>query len=219
VVNATPRPLYPQQRGPVPIAQEAWLAPGPVWACMDNFALTGIRSPDRPAPIESLYRLRHPSPPNCPSSESNHLLPTTNYPPMPSNNPEERRPHMNGGRSLKSHMLYDFVLLKASQYLWSCTSPWWWRNRSKHAGDSAGLSKCGAPMRAPKSYCAQKMMTCVSEDNCKLPEPAPGMRKTPAHIRTRCLFQSIIRLALSLQNQSEIQGHRKRWTGFETSIT
>jgi hypothetical protein len=31
VVNATPRPLYPRQRDPVPVVQEAGRAPRPVW--------------------------------------------------------------------------------------------------------------------------------------------------------------------------------------------
>ena len=37
-------------------------APGPVWAGAENLAPTGIRSPDRPARSESLYRLRHAGP-------------------------------------------------------------------------------------------------------------------------------------------------------------
>ena len=52
VVNATPRPLYPRERDPVPIVQEAR------WA--KNLAPTQIRSPDRPARTESLYRLGYP---------------------------------------------------------------------------------------------------------------------------------------------------------------
>ena len=31
VVNATPRPLYPRERYPVPIVEKAGWAPGPVW--------------------------------------------------------------------------------------------------------------------------------------------------------------------------------------------
>jgi len=31
VVNGTLRPLYPRERHPVPIVQEAWWALGPVW--------------------------------------------------------------------------------------------------------------------------------------------------------------------------------------------
>ena len=37
-------------------------APGPVWTVAENLAPTGIRSPDRPARNESLYRLRYPGP-------------------------------------------------------------------------------------------------------------------------------------------------------------
>ena len=47
---------------PVSIVQEAGWAPGPVWTCEENRTPTGIRSPDRPARSESLYRLSHPGP-------------------------------------------------------------------------------------------------------------------------------------------------------------
>jgi hypothetical protein len=47
------------ERDPVPIVQEAGWAPGPVWTDAENLAPTGIRSPDRPARSESLYRLRY----------------------------------------------------------------------------------------------------------------------------------------------------------------
>jgi hypothetical protein len=55
VVNATPRPLYPQERDPVTIVQETGWAPGPVWTVAGNFTTTGTRSPDRSARTESLY--------------------------------------------------------------------------------------------------------------------------------------------------------------------
>jgi hypothetical protein len=45
-----------------PIVQEAGWAPGPVWTMAENLAPTGIRSPDRPARSESLYRLSYRSP-------------------------------------------------------------------------------------------------------------------------------------------------------------
>jgi hypothetical protein len=47
---------------PVPIVQEAGWAPRPVWTGAENLAPTGIRSPDRPARSESLYRLSYPGP-------------------------------------------------------------------------------------------------------------------------------------------------------------
>ena len=47
---------------PVPIVQEAGQAPGPVWTGAENLAPTGIRSPDRPAGSESLYRLSYRGP-------------------------------------------------------------------------------------------------------------------------------------------------------------
>jgi hypothetical protein len=54
-VNATPRPFYLQERDPVLIVQEVRWVPGPVLKGAENFALTGIRSPDRPVLHESLF--------------------------------------------------------------------------------------------------------------------------------------------------------------------
>jgi len=42
-----------------------WWAPGPVWTCAENLAPTEIRSPDRPARSESLYRMNYPGPKVC----------------------------------------------------------------------------------------------------------------------------------------------------------
>ena len=56
-VSIMPRPLFTPGKDPVPIVQEAGWAPGPVWTGADNLAPTGIRSPDRPARGQSLYRL------------------------------------------------------------------------------------------------------------------------------------------------------------------
>ena len=47
-------------KDPVLIVQEAGWAPGPVWMGAENLARTGIRSSDRPARSESLYRLSYP---------------------------------------------------------------------------------------------------------------------------------------------------------------
>ena len=47
-------------KDPVPIVKEAGWAPGSVWKGAENLAPTGIRSPDRPADSESLYRLSYP---------------------------------------------------------------------------------------------------------------------------------------------------------------
>ena len=57
--------LFTPEKDPVPILQEAGRAPGPVWTGAEKFAPTGIRSSDRPASSQSLYRLRYPAP--CPS--------------------------------------------------------------------------------------------------------------------------------------------------------
>jgi hypothetical protein len=62
VVNARPRPLYPRERDPVPIVQEACWAPGLAWTGAENLAYTGIRSPDRPARSDPRYRLSYPGP-------------------------------------------------------------------------------------------------------------------------------------------------------------
>jgi hypothetical protein len=48
-------------KDPVPNVQEAGWVPGPVWTCTKNLAPTGIRSPDRPAGSQSLYRLSYPA--------------------------------------------------------------------------------------------------------------------------------------------------------------
>ena len=49
----------PQEKDPVHIVPEAGRAPRPVWTGAENLATTGIRSPDRPARSESLYRLSY----------------------------------------------------------------------------------------------------------------------------------------------------------------
>ena len=60
-VSVTSRPLFTPGKDPVPIVQEAGWAPGPVWTGAENLAPTGIRSLDRPARSQSLYRLRYPA--------------------------------------------------------------------------------------------------------------------------------------------------------------
>jgi len=52
----------PPEKNPVPIVQEVGWAQGPVWTGAENLAPTRIRSPDRTARSESLYRLSHPGP-------------------------------------------------------------------------------------------------------------------------------------------------------------
>ena len=55
-----PRPgRFTPEKDPVPIVQEAVWNPGSVWTGAENLATTGIRSPDRPARSESLYRLSY----------------------------------------------------------------------------------------------------------------------------------------------------------------
>ena len=54
VIKATPRPLYPWERYPVPIVQEAGWAPEPARMNAENLAPTGIRSPTL-QPVASRY--------------------------------------------------------------------------------------------------------------------------------------------------------------------
>ena len=49
-------------KDPAPNVFEAGWTPGPAWNGEENLASAGIRSPDRPAGSESLYRLRYPGP-------------------------------------------------------------------------------------------------------------------------------------------------------------
>jgi hypothetical protein len=57
VVNSTPRPLYPRKR-PVTHCIGGWVGPrAGMDGCGKSYP-TRIRSPDRPARSESLYRLR-----------------------------------------------------------------------------------------------------------------------------------------------------------------
>jgi hypothetical protein len=60
-VRVTPRPLFTPGKDPVPVVQEAVWAPGPVWTGAKNLAPTRVRSPDRTALSQSLYRLRYPA--------------------------------------------------------------------------------------------------------------------------------------------------------------
>jgi len=60
-VSVTPRSLFTAGKDPIPIVQGAGWPPGPVLTDAENLATTGIRSPDRPARSQSLYRLRYPA--------------------------------------------------------------------------------------------------------------------------------------------------------------
>ena len=60
VVNATPRQLFPPGR-PGTHCTGGWVGPRAGLGGCGKFRLTEIRSPDRPACRESLYRLRYPA--------------------------------------------------------------------------------------------------------------------------------------------------------------
>ena len=63
VGQPTPRPgRFTSWKYPIPIVQEAGWAPEPVWTGAENLAPTGIRSPDRPARRDFLYRLSYRGP-------------------------------------------------------------------------------------------------------------------------------------------------------------
>ena len=59
-----PGPSLPR-KVKVTIVQEAGWTPGPVWTGAENLAVTGIRSPDRPARSQSLCQLRYPTQDIC----------------------------------------------------------------------------------------------------------------------------------------------------------
>jgi hypothetical protein len=54
-----PRPLSTPEKDPVLIVLETGWAPELVWTGAENLAPTGIRSSDRPARSQSLYRLSY----------------------------------------------------------------------------------------------------------------------------------------------------------------
>ena len=58
MVSVTPRPYLTPGKDPLPIVQETGWSPRPVWKCGKSRP-KGIRSPDRPARSESLYRLSY----------------------------------------------------------------------------------------------------------------------------------------------------------------
>ena len=62
MVNATTRPFYLREKDQLAIVQEAGWASRLDWTGVENLAPTKIRSPDRPASSESLYRLSYPGP-------------------------------------------------------------------------------------------------------------------------------------------------------------
>ena len=55
-----PAALYPRERCGT-LCTGGWVAPLPVWTGAENLAPAGIRSPDRPARSQSLYRLSYPA--------------------------------------------------------------------------------------------------------------------------------------------------------------
>jgi len=57
VIKPTPWTLYPREKAPIHIVQEAGWDPGPVWTGAKNLSPTEIRSPDRPSCSESLLLL------------------------------------------------------------------------------------------------------------------------------------------------------------------
>jgi len=62
--------ILPREIDPVPKVQQGGWALGPVWTCVENHAPTEIRSPDRPARSESLYRLSYSGPKHLCSTDT-----------------------------------------------------------------------------------------------------------------------------------------------------
>ena len=58
MISSTPLPYFLPGKDPIPIVQEAGWGPGSVWTAGKSRP-TGIRSPDRPARNQSLYRLSY----------------------------------------------------------------------------------------------------------------------------------------------------------------
>jgi hypothetical protein len=61
LVTATPSPLHPQEGVSVVLVQNDVWTSGPVWTGAQDITPTGVRTPNRPARSESLYRLRSPA--------------------------------------------------------------------------------------------------------------------------------------------------------------
>jgi len=61
VVSSTPRPHFTPGKDPVPILQEAGLAPGPVWTGEKISCPHRDSIPDRPAHSQWLHRLSYPA--------------------------------------------------------------------------------------------------------------------------------------------------------------
>ena len=62
MVNATPRPLYPRERPGADCVGICVCPRAGLDGCEKSRPPIGIRSPDRPARSESLYRLSYPGP-------------------------------------------------------------------------------------------------------------------------------------------------------------
>jgi len=60
VINATPRPLFPQERNLLTFVQESGWASGPIWRSPEYFVASGVRSSDRPTSGEALCLPRYP---------------------------------------------------------------------------------------------------------------------------------------------------------------
>jgi hypothetical protein len=73
VVNATARPLYSQESDPVHVVRRLG-EPRPMWTGAENPVSTRNRSPDRPARMELLYRLRNISGSGSSSSSSSNII-------------------------------------------------------------------------------------------------------------------------------------------------
>jgi hypothetical protein len=63
VVNATPQPLYPRERAPVPIVAVAVWASGAVWMGPESLIPTRVQTMNHVPHSESLYQIYYPDHP------------------------------------------------------------------------------------------------------------------------------------------------------------
>jgi len=86
VISTTPQPLYPLERDPVHIVQEAGWATGLVWMGVESPAHKRVQTPDCPAHSRSLYCLCYPG---CLIREWNsmfvNIIDSSNLSPLSSN--------------------------------------------------------------------------------------------------------------------------------------
>ena len=114
---------------PVPLVWEAGWPPAPVWTGAENLAPTGIRSPDRPARSESLYRLNYSGHDLYRSHTLNQTTPKTTALLEPA--VHTCYPHHQTKRCIIIVILWphqSWFMNKIINSGRSVKSPWWWQH-------------------------------------------------------------------------------------------